>query len=141
MEHSLSRMAAIALALVVASSNLYAAAAVPSRNSEASDKEHITNGPIAEFVGDNAAEIAWSTRGSAQMILRYGRQPGHLDTVIEPVRKARGRCHHAHLSGLQPSTTYFFQIVDSDQQAATELGTFQTLKPGAPPVTRHVIVP
>ena len=141
MRYSQSRMAAVALALVVASSTLYAVAAVSYRSSETLEKEHITNGPIAEYVSDAAVEIAWSTRGPAELSIRYGSDRDHLDKVAEPVRKGRGHCHHARINGLQPDTTYYFQVVDTDQQAIGELGTFQTLKQGAPPVTRRVIVP
>ena len=141
MKYSQSTMAAVALALVVASSTLYAVAAVPSRNSDTLDNAHITNGPIAEYLAADAAEIAWTTRGSAQVNIRYGLDREHLDKVVEPVRKSRGHCHHARIGGLQPDTTYYFQVVDSEQQPIGELGTFQTLKTGSPPVTRRVIVP
>lgn len=141
MKHSQSRMAALVLALVVASSTLYAVAAVPDPASSTVEKEHITNGPIAEYLSPDAAEIAWSTRGSAELSIRYGADRDHLDKVVEPVRKGRGRYHHARIEGLQPGTTYYFQIVDPDQQAVGELGTFQTLKHGDPPVMRRVIVP
>ena len=141
MKCSQSRMAAVALALVVASSTLYAVAAVPSSASSTVENEHITNGPIAEYLAPDTAEIAWSTKGAAQLSIRYGLDRDHLDKLVEPVRKGRGHCHHAHISGLQPDTIYYFQVIDSDQQSVGELGTFQTLKQGAPPVTRRVIVP
>lgn len=141
MKYSLSKMAAVALALVVILTTLPAAAAATDRSSATLDKEHITNGPIAEYLADTAAEIARSTRGSAQMAIRYGTDPAHLGQVVPAARKGRGHCHHARLEGLRPNTQYFFQVVGEDREATGEVGTFQTLPPGLPPRTRKVIVP
>jgi phosphodiesterase/alkaline phosphatase D-like protein len=141
--NSQSKMAAVALtlALVVIHVAFPEVAAATDRSSSLLDKEHITNGPIAEYLADTAVSIAWSTRGSAQMAVRYGTDPARLEQMIEAAGKARGHCHHARIEGLKPNTKYFFQVVGEDHEAVDEVGTFQTLAPGANPVTRKVIVP
>ena len=137
MKSGLSRVAAFALALVI-STIVPAVAAVPDRTQ---DNTHITNGPIAEYLADNAVEIAWSTRGSTQMALRYGTDPDHMEQVVEAAQRGRGKTHHARIQGLRPDTKYFFQVVSPDHQPADEIGVFKTLAPGSAPVTRKVIVP
>lgn len=139
MKHSPSRMAAVALALFVLGF-VPAVAAVTHSDSENLENQHITNGPIAEYLADTSASIAWSTRGSAQMAIRIGTDPDHLDKTVEAAQKGRGRCHHARIDGLNPDTTYYFQVVDGDR-AVGEPGVFKTLSSGAPPLTRRVIVP
>jgi phosphodiesterase/alkaline phosphatase D-like protein len=139
MKHSPSRMAAVALALIVLGF-VPAVAAVTPRDSENLDNQHITNGPIAEYLADSAASIAWSTRGPAEMAIRVGTDPDHLEKTVEASQKGRGRCHHARIDGLKPDTTYYFQVF-SGEAAVGEPGVFKTLPSGAPPVTRKVIVP
>ena len=139
MKHSPSRMAAVALALFVLGF-VPAVAAVTPYDSDSTENQHITNGPIAEYLADTAVSIAWSTRGSALMAIKVGTDPEHLGKAVEAAQKGRGRCHHARLDGLKPDTTYFFQVVDGDA-AVGEVGTFRTLPSGASPVTRKVIVP
>ena len=82
MKHSQSRMAAVALALVVVAATVSAAAAVSHATSSTLNNEHITNGPIAEYLAADIAEIAWSTRGSAQMNIRYGLDREHLAGIV-----------------------------------------------------------
>ncbi len=139
MQNSPSRMAALALALFVLGL-VPAVAAVTPHDSENLDNQHITNGPIAEYLADTSVSIAWSTRGSAQMAIRIGTDPEHLDKTVEAAQKGRGRCHHARVDGLKPDTTYYFQVVDGDHPVG-EPGVFKTLSSGAPPVTHKVIVP
>jgi phosphodiesterase/alkaline phosphatase D-like protein len=143
MNYSQSKMAAVALtlALVFLHVAFPEVAAATDRTSSLLDKQHITNGPIAEYVADTEVSIAWSTRGSVQMAIRYGTNPDRLERTIDATSKARGRCHHARIEGLTPNTKYFFQVVGDDHEAAGDVGTFQTLAPGANPVTRKVIVP
>ena len=143
MKYSQSKMAAVALALAIVVTHVAfpEVAAATDRSSSLPDKEHITNGPIAEYLADTAASIAWSTRGSAPMAIRYGTDPDHLEQMIDASSKARGHCHHARIEGLKPNTKYFFQVVGEDREAEGEVGVFQTLTPGASPVTRKVIVP
>lgn len=142
MRHSLSRMAApiLTLAIVVLHVAFPDVAAASNRATSVS-KEHITNGPIAEYLADTSASIAWSTVGSTQMSIRYGTDPGHLEQAIVAEAKGRGRCHHARLDGLKPNTQYYFVVVGEDQQVEGEAGTFQTLAPGSAPIKRKVIVP
>ena len=139
MKHSPSRMAAFALALIVLGF-VPAVAAVTPHDPDSLDNQHITNGPIAEYLADTAASIAWSTRGSAQMAIRIGTDPQHLEKAVDAAQRGRGRCHHVRLEGLKPDTTYYFQVVSGDQ-AVGEPGVFKTLSAGAAPVTRKVIVP
>lgn len=140
MHTSLSRMAAFAIALFVLGFVPAAAAAVTPHENENLENQHITNGPIAEYLADTAVSIAWSTRGSAQMAIRVGTDPNHLETTVDAAQRGRGRCHHARVDGLKPDTTYYFQVMDGDRTVG-EVGVFQTLHSGATPVTRKVIVP
>lgn len=143
MRYSPSKMAAFAtvtLAIVVMHVAFSEVAAATDRNTSL-EKEHITNGPIAEYLADTTVSIGWSTRGSVQMAIRYGPDPEHMEQMVPAMRKSRGHCHHARIEGLKPNTTYFFQVIGEDKQPEGEVGTFQTLGTGAPPVTRKVIVP
>lgn len=143
MKYSPSKMAAFATAtlVIVVMHVAFSEVAAATDRTSLLEKEHITNGPIAEYLSDTAVSIGWSTRGSAQMAIRYGTDPNHLEQMVEAVRKSRGHSHHARIEGLKPNTTYFFQVIDDDKQPNGEVGTFETLRSGAPPVTRKVIVP
>ena len=140
MKHGLSKLAAVAFGITAVFFSTTGLAAVPDRATATPDNHHITNGPIAEYVADTSASIAWSTRGSAEMAIRIGTDPEHLGDPVPAVPKSRGRNHHARIDGLKPDTTYFFQVVTGDSGVG-EVGTFRTLKPGAVPQTRRVIVP
>jgi phosphodiesterase/alkaline phosphatase D-like protein len=130
----------LTLALVVLHVAFPEVAAAANRSTSFA-KEHITNGPIAEYLGDTSVSIAWSTLGSTQMSIRYGTDPTHLEQAAVAERKGRGHCHHARLDGLKPNTQYYFVVVGEDMESEGEMGTFQTLAPGSTPIKRRVIVP
>jgi len=83
----------------------------------------ITNGPVVEYVGNNKAEIAWTTSTGGSSVIRYGTDPNNLSqTAQEPYARSNGSgqhvTHRVTINNLQPNTTYYF-VVDSGQGQGT----------------------
>ncbi len=83
----------------------------------------IVAGPIPENVTSNSARIWWQTNSPSSTILRYGTDANNLSQHKEV---AWGQAsHQIDLTGLQPDTTYYFEIDTSGQRAITRQ-TFKT---------------
>ncbi len=84
--------------------------------------ERITNGPVVERVGNTWATVAWSTNTGGSSVVRYGRDPNHLDRRAQApyaVDKGRpGETHRVKIDHLRPGTTYYY-VVDSGQGQGT----------------------
>jgi phosphodiesterase/alkaline phosphatase D-like protein len=83
----------------------------------------ITNGPVVEYVGNNKAEIAWTTSTGGSSLIHYGTNPNSLSqTAQEPYDRSSGNgqhvTHRVTINNLQPNTTYYF-VVDSGQGQGT----------------------
>ncbi len=108
----------------------------------AAQEQHltITNGPVVEDVGQNNAEIAWTTSTGGSSVVRYGTNPNHLDlTAEEGYQSGEGRQHVTHrvkIHNLQPNTTYYFEVVSGQGQGTgtqtqSQVGQFTTSGSGA----------
>jgi purple acid phosphatase-like protein len=97
----------------------------------------ITRGPVIETADSNSATIAWSTQQPSTSRLWYGDDPDDLTQVAEDDN--RGTEHRVRLEGLQPNSTYFFQVDSgrSNPRAETEspaVMSFKTIAPGQQPI-------
>jgi hypothetical protein len=91
----------------------------------------ITKGPSIQYAGDTSAVITWSTGSPSPSKIYYGTNQASLaQTAEEP---GANTYHRVHLSGLQPSTTYYFQL-DTGQETRNDAAHFQTVASGAQPV-------
>ena len=102
--------------------------------------EQITNGPVAEYISDSACTIGWATRAPGNMTLQYGTDRAKMRQSAMATESADGRNHHVQLSGLAPNTRYFFQVMRNGEPVGN-VGTFQTVETGEPPVKSKAIIP
>jgi len=89
----------------------------------------ITNGPHIESVTGDSAVIAWSTNVNASTVLRYGTSPAQLSLTAET--PWGGLTHRVDLQGLQPNTTYYYDVESAQGQgtgtsALSKLNQFKT---------------
>ncbi|HYL97238.1 MAG TPA: fibronectin type III domain-containing protein [Terriglobales bacterium] len=91
----------------------------------------ITKSPSIQYAGDTSAVITWSTGSPSPSKVYYGASPASLtQTAEEP---GANTYHRVHLSGLQPGTSYYFQV-DTGQGTRNDAARFQTVASGAQPV-------
>ena len=100
----------------------------------------ITNGPVAEYVTDAACTVGWSTSAPGKMIVRYGPNREQMTQTSSVVDSKDGRNHHAQLTGLQPNTQYFFEVV-VDGVPLGNPGTFRTVASGETPIKSKAVIP
>ena len=95
----------------------------------------ITNGPSIEYVGNDSAQIAWTTSTGGSSVIRYGTDPINLNqTAQEPYQTGQGSEHVTHrvtIQGLQPNTTYYFRVESGQGQgtgtaAGSSVQSFRT---------------
>ena len=103
------------LALLLAASLAICAAALPQADGSNSAAA-ITNGPVVEGTTDTTAVIAWTTNVNAGTTVKYGADQSHLSQVAE--MPWGGITHRVHLKGLQPGTTYFYQVSSGKAQGS-----------------------
>jgi phosphodiesterase/alkaline phosphatase D-like protein len=115
-------LVAFILCCVAAQAQLPSSAAAQAGNN-AETNISLVAGPIPQRVHDTTARIWWQTSGPSSTILMYGTDPNNLSQKKE---EAWGQqSHSVELSGLQPGTTYYYQVVTSDGRTLDK-GTFQT---------------
>lgn len=84
---------------------------------QGSDKEvDITNGPVVEGTSESTATIAWSTNVNSSTRVMYGTDRNRLDKVAE--MPWGGITHRVTIKGLQPGTTYYFQVASTEGQGS-----------------------
>jgi len=89
----------------------------------------ITNGPGVSNLTGTTATVFWNTSAPAAAIVHYGTSRDNLSQTAE---EAWGQTSHkVELKGLQPNTTYFFQVDSSQAQGTgtdvkSGIGTFKT---------------
>lgn len=91
----------------------------------------ITNGPTVQNVAADSANITWSTNVPAGSTVRYGTDPNKLDRRAQ--ESWGGTNHSVQVKGLQPDTTYYYQVV-SGQGLGTGsgmMGAVQSFKTAA----------
>ena len=88
----------------------------------------ITNGPVLEYASDDDAVIAWSTKQGADMSIKYGTDKNNLSQAADAAEKSSTN-HRVKLDNLQPSTTYYFQVMQNGQPVGDVI-QFQTVAKG-----------
>jgi len=93
----------------------------------------ITGGPNVEYVGKDKAIVAWSTNRRGSSIVHYGTDPNNLTQTAQA--PWGGNPHRVTITGLKPSTQYFFAVESSQaegtgQAAKSQPGPFQTVSAG-----------
>jgi Purple acid Phosphatase, N-terminal domain len=87
------------------------------------DDVEIVQGPVLRNLTANSATMAWTTNKTGASDVRYGTDSQTADK--RAFESGGSREHSVELPGLQPGTTYWFQI--SARQGATRAtGHFQT---------------
>lgn len=89
----------------------------------------MTKGPRIEFLGWDSAVIAWGTSddvNTGETRLKWGTSPNDLDNVAQTENAGKDFWHRAHLRGLQPDTTYYYQIDDSKKGPLGRVGEIHT---------------
>lgn len=90
----------------------------------------ILSGPDVSNVTGASADISWDTDEASDSIVWYGQTARVLPLQASDL--APVTAHSVTLAGLQPSTTYQFQVQSTDASSNTvqsEVFTFQTLPP------------
>lgn len=105
------------------------AAALPAPQAQNQKDVDITNGPIVEGTTDTTAVIAWTTNVNSSTRVLYGTDAQHLDKTAE--MPWGGITHRVTIKGLQPGTTYYFQVASTEAQgsgagANSGIATFTT---------------
>ncbi len=101
---------------------------------QSSSTSQITNGPGVDNISANSAEVFWNTTAPSGATIRYGTDE---DKLTETAQAPAGQTDHkVVLKGLQPGTTYFFQVVTTPAaggygpSAKSGIGTFKTKSKG-----------
>jgi chitodextrinase len=95
----------------------------------------VTAGPIIETADSNSATISWFTDQPANSRVWYSQDADDLTQIAEG--EDRTTEHRVRIEGLQPNTTYFFQV-ESVQSSSVKtenpsLLSFRTVAPGQQP--------
>lgn len=105
---------------------------------------HFNAGPYLSGVQETTAGVIWETDRPAASSLRWG-PSDRLEHEAQPsvVESDRGSLiRRAHLSGLQPDTTYFYEVsaqTDDGRRARSGLLSFKTA-PAVPRPFRFVVL-
>ncbi|HSG00464.1 MAG TPA: FN3 domain-containing metallophosphoesterase family protein [Vicinamibacterales bacterium] len=113
----------------------------------------ITEGPYLIATSDRSTTVVWLTDTPSHSRVRYGTN-GSLDRVAEPQVDGLvpvGTKHVVHLTGLEPGTTYSYQVIstrvvklkaywpDKGLDTESEVHTFTTLDPARPTASFSVV--
>jgi phosphodiesterase/alkaline phosphatase D-like protein len=74
----------------------------------------LSKAPRVEFLGWDSAVIAWGTSDdvkTGETRLKWGTNSNALDQTAQTENAGKDFWHRAHLRGLRPDTTYYYQIV------------------------------
>jgi phosphodiesterase/alkaline phosphatase D-like protein len=93
----------------------------------------ITRTPTIEMADSTSATIVWSTSQPANSRVWYSEDAEDLTEIAEGTDKTTE--HRVRIEGLQPNTTYFFQIESVHRSTSTIEGnspilSFRTVAPG-----------
>jgi Purple acid Phosphatase, N-terminal domain len=108
----------------------------PATGQQAAALPNVTAGPILEYASDHDAVIAWTSKGPSDMELRFGTSATSLTQTADAVENPHGTNHRVKLNNLQPSTTYYIQMLASGQPVGSVI-SFQTVAKGAQPNRSH----
>ena len=112
-----------------------AGSTTPSTNgSQASNTAtvNVNGGPVPQYVNQNTALISWKTDKQSSSTVKYGTDPNNLS---QTATGNWGTNHQVTIQGLQPSTTYYYQVQSSPAEgtgniATSQTANFQTVAPG-----------
>lgn len=110
------------------------------KSATSAQDQQITNGPVAEYVSDSNCTIGWTSAASGAMTVMYGTDRGKMTHAAEAVESKDGRNYHVKLSGLTPSTRYYFQVENAGEPIGG-VGTFRTVPEGASPDKSKAVIP
>ena len=116
----------IAVAGLAATLGTWAAAQTPSATAQnkaaQSSNIQLMGTPKVEYVDDNSAQIAWSTNAKSSATVHYGTSPSALSQTAQAPwggeSTSSSTVHRVKIQGLQPNTTYYYQV-DSAQAQGT----------------------
>jgi len=112
-----------------------------SSTMQSGSSDEISNGPVAETIGDSSVLIGWSTRTAASSTgVKYGTTRANMTETAQGTDGADGKNHHARLQGLSASTRYYFQVTQNGE-AVGGVGTFKTTASGETPVQSKAVIP
>jgi len=89
---------------------------VPRAIAAVIDDLDITKAPTVEQVTGNSAIIKWGTTAQASATVKYGTDRNNLDKTAHG--GWGGPDHNVTLSGLQPNTTYYYQVLSTDAKGS-----------------------
>jgi len=92
----------------------------------------VNKGPVVQYANQNTAIISWNTDQQASSTVKYGTDPNNMN---QTATGNWGTNHQVQLQGLQPSTTYYYQVQSSPAEgtgnvASSQTANFQTVAPG-----------
>jgi phosphodiesterase/alkaline phosphatase D-like protein len=104
-------------------------------------------GPVISYVAywgitSSGITISWSTNVPSNTSVAYGTT--NALTSVTPVQTALSNSHGVTLTGLQPSTLYYFQAQSADVNGNTGTSTvysFTTLAGGTPVISNVLVTP
>ena len=93
---------------------------------------NVSRGPVPQYVNQNMALISWQTDRQSSSTVKYGTDPNNLS---QTATGNWGTNHQVQVQGLQPSTTYYYQVQSSPAEgtgnvATSQTANFQTVAPG-----------
>ena len=93
---------------------------------------NVSRGPVPQYVNQNMALISWQTDKQSSSTVKYGNDPNNLN---QTATGNWGTNHQVQIQGLQPSTTYYYQVQSSPAEgtgnvATSQTANFQTVAPG-----------
>ncbi|MGH9520963.1 MAG: fibronectin type III domain-containing protein [Terriglobales bacterium] len=100
----------------------------------------MTHNANIEYVGDDSAEVAWTTNTGGSSVVHYGTDPNNLNRTAEESYQASQNGQHAThrvlIKNLQPNTTYYFRVQSAQgqgtgTQAEDQVRSFHTKNKGA----------
>ena len=118
------------LAAISAAAQNRKAALRMERPGDRDDSIRLIEGPRVLSITSHSATIEWKTSGNGANHIRYGTVPGRPDK--SKYVPGGSREHQMTLTGLQPSKTYYFDIMGRDgkvRQGGT--GSFRTASNGS----------
>lgn len=94
----------------------------------------IINGPVLEYVGKDAAVIAWSTSAPSSGTVKFGTDAASL--AQSGASTAGQTTHRVQLQSLKPGTRYYFEVQSAANSSAGDVarsgpGQFVTVAPGS----------
>ncbi len=83
----------------------------------AASKLAITKGPHNEKTTESSAVISWTTNANSSTVAKYGTDAQKLGEQAQ--QPWGGTIHRVELKGLQPDTTYYYQVQSAQGEGTT----------------------